>query len=223
MLIVQAMLTKSSAVNESNFRVAVLNRRNSEDRAAVDLAATSNQSSTFYHTSNWWNAMELVFGYKTKYLLVGDVRSSYCLLPLANVGNALIGRRLVSLPMTQFCGPIYNDIQALRTALKCSINMRSRASQAIAVRGRQELPANGIEPFARQDYYVNYWLDFRGKSQTDLWNDLDRGKQKAIRKAEKLGIEVETAVTNNSKGSAIPTHASHNESTWRASLSTLLD
>jgi hypothetical protein len=138
----------------------------------------------------WWDAMEGVFGYKTRYLLVGDVNSSYCLLPLANVGNILTGNRIISLPLTQFCGPIFNELEPLRIAIRAAVDMRSK-SEPLAIRGKHELPETGSIPLTRRDHYVDYWLDLRGKSQEEISNNFERNRRRALKKAEQLGVEVQ--------------------------------
>jgi serine/alanine adding enzyme len=173
-------------------RVTILDRRNSEDRQLLDRIASENPYSTIYHTSEWWDVLESVFGFTTRYILVGDFDSSHCLLPLANVKNILMGNRLVSLPMSQFGGPIYNSGEALKDAIKFAIQGRSKSSEVIVIKARQQLSSEADELLDRHDYYLDYWINLSKRSQDDLWKEKSRKTFRwNVRKAERSNVNVQ--------------------------------
>ena len=67
---------------------------------------------TFFHSSSWMRVLKETYNYKPIVFLFGDETNVFAILPIMEVNSILTGRRGVSLPFTDFCGPIFfnNDV-----------------------------------------------------------------------------------------------------------------
>ena len=161
------------------------------DRGTVDGICDTNPNATIYHTKYWWDLQEEVFGYKTFYIYVRS-DSRYCLLPLSGVRGLPTTSRLTSLPLTQFCGPLYSDYEMLDEAISSAISLRvEKGYSALVIKPRAELPASVNAHLESKRYYKDYWIDFRNRKLDAIWSRLAHGEKSWVRKAEKARVVVD--------------------------------
>ena len=152
---------------------------------------------TIYHTPAWRDAIISTYGYQPMYLGClegGDLRA---LLPLMHVRSWLTGRRLVSLPFANTCGPI--------GAPECVAGLLGRALDLSAELGvkaleiRTQADINPIEDprFTGVSYFITSIVKL-DSDPTKVWENFkDRNVRTEVRQAAKKGIEVRDAADLN--------------------------
>lgn len=162
-------------------------RRATEPSAGWRALAAAEGS--FYHLPEWPRVLADVFGFPVFYLEASVAGRVVGVLPLAQVRDLALRRRLVSLPFSYATGPVARD-EAVRGALV-------RAARALAADrgiGRVELKslaASGAVPegFVRAERYATYWVDLSA-GQDAVFAALHSSTRRSIRKAERDGAQL---------------------------------
>jgi hypothetical protein len=143
--------------------------------------------STVYHTPQWKQFLEKVFGYAPVYLFaLGDYDEIIGFLPLFWVKGLLSGTRLCSVPFGHVCGPLGSP--------KAKDLLVHHASELIVNGGAESLEVRGSvgSPlFRKVNSFSTFILDLE-KDPLRVWKRLDKGSVRwAINRAEKRGVRVE--------------------------------
>lgn len=172
-------------------RVAVLDASHDESiRGFLEASA----SATIYHTPEWRDALVATYGYQPLYLGYLDGAGLAGLMPMMYVKSWLTGRRLVSLPFANTCGPI-GPPAGLDAMLGKALDLR-RDLGAKAVEVRTQANLNPLEDsrFARLSYFVTSIVNLDADPDK-VWRGFkDRNVRTEVRQAAKKGIEVRDAV-----------------------------
>lgn len=139
----------------------------------------------FFHRRAWAEVLADAYGFTPTYLVASDGDRRVGLLPLMEVDSWLTGRRGASLPFTDDCAPLATTA-AVRDALHArALELgRDRRWTRLELRGGEANPAG---PAA-----VSYWqhtLELSG-DPADAWHWVDGAVRRAVRKAERSGLEV---------------------------------
>ena len=159
------------------------------DRAWDALAAT-HPGFTFFHSSAWAKVLHSTYGHEPVYHRFYRGEKLAAMLPMMEVRSALKGRRGVSLPFTDACGPLYfGQTDSSQAMLEHLVNTsRARNWKYFEVRGQgAPLP----ESSASLRFY-NHILDLNG-SPDDLLNQFASPVRRAIRKAGESGLATEVS------------------------------
>jgi hypothetical protein len=142
---------------------------------------------SIFHSAAWADVLEKAYGYEPCYFVKRDGSGLQGLLPMMEVNSWLTGRRGVSLPFTDECGPICADEQGFKSlAQRVTAYGRSRGWKYVEFRGGRKWMG---EAPASLGFYAHE-VDLTG-SEEQLFERVDASVRRAIRKAEREGVTVE--------------------------------
>ncbi len=151
---------------------------------------------TAFHTSAWARVLSRTYGHTPFYLKFTRAENVMGILPLMEVRSPLTGSRGVSLPFTDFCGPLVADHGVTKM-------IGEKLSELAAERRWRYIELRGIDPAifpnaCRSATFHAHTLSL-DHSPTELWDRLESSVRRAVRKAGREGVTVEFA----SNGSGI--------------------
>ena len=155
-----------------------------------DCLVLSHPSHNFFHRAAWARVLRKTYEHKPIYIRFGRERELVALVPLMEVASPFTGRRGVSLPFSDFCQPLMFDGWGQELLMESLLELgRKRKWQYFELRGgKGSLPATAV---AAERYY-GHKLDLTLGIE-HLFARFDSSVRRAIRKAEKSGINVEVS------------------------------
>lgn len=142
---------------------------------------------TFFHSSSWAAVLKNTYGFRPCYFTQEHDNRLEALLPMLEVDSWLTGRRGISLPFTDACGPACEDASSFRSLYKTAVRHGSvRQWKYLECRGGKELLSEATPSTS----YVNHLLPLVpdiGK----LHRAYAESVRRAIRKAEKSQVTIE--------------------------------
>lgn len=144
---------------------------------------------TVFHSREWAQVLSQTYGYEPLYVCRREQGRFRLLIPVMEVASRLTGRRGVSLPFTDFCDPLFEDLGELRAAVEEVLRLgRGRGWRRVELRSGEVLSGDA-KP---SSVYVGHNLDLRA-TEEELFSRLKGPVRTALRKAEKSGVEVDTS------------------------------
>jgi FemAB-related protein (PEP-CTERM system-associated) len=162
--------------------------------AGWSSALESQARGTFYLLPEWLELISRVYGYP---LLPLTTRNETGLvtgfLPLLLVQNRFTGRRLVSLPFSDYCPLLAENPACARELIDQALHLaHERRMDCLELRtGVHALLAERAD-FVAGELYVRWVLPLGADAQA-LWSQLRKPVQRQVRKAENLGVRVRVA------------------------------
>lgn len=148
---------------------------------------------TIYHTPEWRDAIASTYKYEPVYLgyLEGDRLLG--LMPLMYVKSWITGRRLVSLPFANACGPIGSPA-SVGAMIGKALDLRHHlGAKALEIRSQANLNPISDPRFTRLSYFVTSIVDLDGDPER-VWRSFkDKNLRTEVRQAAKKGIQVRDA------------------------------
>jgi hypothetical protein len=142
---------------------------------------------SFFHTTAWAKALTETYGFEPVYFIRKDSGLLHSVLPLMEVKSPLTGKRGVALPFTDTCDPLCPDksefFELFRNALELA---QARDWKYLEFRGGKSL-FNHTPPSLT---YYGHWVDVPADEE-GYFDQLKSPVRRAIRKAEKCGVQVE--------------------------------
>lgn len=153
-----------------------------------DLLPASDQVS-FFHTAGWAQMLSSTYGYKSLYFTITDKGRITGMMPVMEIKSFLTGKRGVSLPFTDMCGPVAKDQETFASLLKESAAFgRQSGWKHIEFRGgRKWLPH---EPASSLHLIHTLALEADEAEVSARFRPTIR---RNIRKAQKKGVTVRLA------------------------------
>jgi CelD/BcsL family acetyltransferase involved in cellulose biosynthesis len=149
---------------------------------------------TGFHTSSWAKVLCRTYNHVPFYFKFARAGDVVGLVPLLEVRSPLTGRRGVSLPFTDFCGPlIANPMVAGTVSRKLAQLAADRQWKHVELRGAELALFPSTMP-ASAFYAHELLLD---RSADRLWNGLASSVRRAIRKAGRSRMSVNMLTTRN--------------------------
>ncbi len=153
---------------------------------AWDQRVTAREDHTIFHHSAWARVLAETYGHQPFYLRISVHGVEAALVPLMEVNSPLTGRRGVSLPFSDFAGPLWSDPDQASVVYAALLELAaSRGWKHLEIRGGLIPPADA-KPFQTYD---SHRLDLR-QGTASIFNNLESSVRRAIRKSESSGIEV---------------------------------
>lgn len=141
----------------------------------------------FFHTTAWAKALTETYGYEPVYFVKKDLGMVHSALPLMEVNSPLTGKRAVALPFTDSCEPLCGDkiefFELFRNALELA---EAREWKYLEFRGGRSL-FNYTAPSLT---FYGHTVDIPAEEDA-YFEQLKSPVRRAIRKAEKSGVQVE--------------------------------
>lgn len=151
-----------------------------------DALTASHPLASFFHSSHWARVLQTSYGHQLHYLGEMDGEKPQGLLPILEVNSPWKGRRGVSLPFSDECGPLCFNGTSGRDILQHALELgRRRGWKHLELRG--DIP--GHPPPTRWVSHVGHEVDLT-VGVDRLFGGFESSVRRAIRKAEKTGLEV---------------------------------
>jgi CelD/BcsL family acetyltransferase involved in cellulose biosynthesis len=181
-----------NAAHDAYWNIEFLSR---DGEATWNDYVRMHQKANIFHTLEWRHVLESSFGYRTMYLLCKDSKGRIgAVLPLAYVNSFLTGRRLVSIPFSQYCGPLWTDDDALTYILSCLDNIRTATrSDYVLLKMKEQLPerVRNTFNFTQTNYFYQSNIPLEGTKE-EIWRRLHkRSIRHAVTRAQRWGVRVE--------------------------------
>lgn len=152
-----------------------------------DAFVTKHPQGTPFHLHFW---LKTIFqSYKMEphlYSIRNEQNSITAICPFFAVTTPLIGRRLISLPFSDNCGPLCTNADEENELLQQIITDFGSHVTCIEIRS----PLIGNDYYISDNFFKRHILDINSDSCTLLENTDKKTIQYSIRKAQKAGVEV---------------------------------
>jgi hypothetical protein len=161
-------------------------------QADWDARISGQSGISFFHGSAWAKVLAGTYGFAPRYFAVSRGQQLVALLPLMEVNSWLTGKRGVSLPFTDFCEPFAAKGTSLGPVVKEVLQYGRKCGwKHVEFRGFPGITSHlpGAEPSV--SFFTHQLKIF---SDTDfLFARFESSCRRAIRKAQKSGLTIETA------------------------------
>jgi len=140
---------------------------------------------TVFHTAEWARVLSETYGYRPGYYVEYDGENMSLIAPFMEVDSWLTGKRGVSLPFTDSCDFILRNGSKCDSVIDriCDIGQQ-RGWRYVETRGESVDPQESTSPT-----FYTHKLNLH-RSEAELFDSLSSSVRRAIRKAEKSGLEV---------------------------------
>jgi lipid II:glycine glycyltransferase (peptidoglycan interpeptide bridge formation enzyme) len=153
---------------------------------AWDAFVESHPKGTPYHMSGWLKAINETYPFKPASYVWRIENVILGIFPAFLVKNFLSGSRLISVPFSDYGGPLFSDESMAQKALQHLLQEYKEKTKSIEIRGN--VPDGS--GFVSLNYYKSHILDLQ-QGLPVLMKKIDkRTTQYSIRKAEKAGFEI---------------------------------
>ena len=146
-----------------------------------------------FHTAAWARVLHCSYGYRTDAICLTGTEKVSAIMPFAEINSSFTGRRGVCLPFTDECPAL----------LRADTNANEFVAQVLSVgmeRRWRTFDCHGFSGFGTETpaavEYLGHHLDL-SLGETALHASFSPGNRRAIRKAERCGMEVTTSTDVN--------------------------
>jgi CelD/BcsL family acetyltransferase involved in cellulose biosynthesis len=157
------------------------------DEHWIEFVSSKPQATIFHHPA-WLKPLAECYGFRPFVMAVCD--ASGCVLaglPIMEVHSRMTGRRWVSLPFTDYCPPLYDDLDALNQ-LTHDLAFLYQAGKAPKIEIRWQLPA--YPPIQSHPAYYLHTVKLASDPQV-VMKGFERTHRQNIGTAEKRGVHIE--------------------------------
>ena len=149
-----------------------------------DKEIAGHPDATIFHSSAWARVLGSTYGHKPKYLRLSANDEIMAMLPVMEVNSVVTGRRGVSLPFTDACGPLIFSQNEGATLLSMLSRMAAHNKwKSFEIRGGSA-PGPAAVPAMQ---FREHKLDLRDGKDA-LFENLESSVRRAIRKAERCDV-----------------------------------
>jgi hypothetical protein len=158
------------------------------DTLVEDFLKTSGQA-TVYHTPEWRDTLLSTYGYEPIYLGCMEGDRLAALMPMMLVQSWLTGRRLVSLPFSNVCGPI-GDASGTAPLVEEALRVyKARGAKALEIRTQPAVKKVDDDRFTGVGYFITSIVKLYPDPDR-VWKGFkDRNVRTEVRQALKKGVE----------------------------------
>ena len=151
-----------------------------------DELLLTNEQSTFFHTSAWARVLNETYKYKPLYFVKIENSKLSSLIPVMEIDSLLTGKRGVSLPFSDYCQPVSEDIESFREIIENQIRYGKEAYwKYIEWRGGQTY----FEGRPSASSYLLHILDL-AQDENEIISTFRNSTKRNIDKASRGGINV---------------------------------
>lgn len=159
--------------------------------AEWDRLVQTHPAAGFFHTSAWAKVLSTTYGHRPCYLHFVREGETLALVPLMEVQSCLTGRRGVSLPFTDRCGPLLFDETASPVVLDALSELaRNQKWRSFETRGGRLAGMSATPSVA----FYEHTLDLC-EIDAELKDRCKSSVRRAIRKAQGSGLTTEVSRT----------------------------
>jgi len=161
---------------------------------------STNPHASVYHLWEWGDVLNRTYDYRRHYLALQENGNTLGILPLIQIQSFLFGNRLVSLPFCEYGGALlidYSNKKLIKKSAKMLLGYARELPKKlnmdfIEFRQPSELVSSFLPSFGFTvlRHYVTFRIDLTQSEQV-LWKKLEKPTRRHVKKALKVGIEVE--------------------------------
>ncbi|MFC2088445.1 lipid II:glycine glycyltransferase FemX [Calditrichota bacterium] len=168
---------------------------NNEQMKAWDKFIESHPNSTGFHCSAWLRCVQLTYKYNcSPSVFMDDNNKIKGIFPFFEVNNIFRGKSIVSLPFSDYGGPLTTDPQVEIELLKNILSICKNQNKNLEIRGPIE---SHKELFVSYGYFKRHTIHLSSNPDEVKKNIDKRTIQYCIRKALKYGVEIKEDNTLN--------------------------
>ncbi|MDI6698999.1 MAG: GNAT family N-acetyltransferase [Candidatus Saccharicenans sp.] len=138
-----------------------------------------------FHTREWCQVLKLTYNLNPLYFAIYDEQKPTAIIPLIEINSLITGKRVVSLPFSDFCHPLIKEPDQLEEPVKGIINY-GVTQKCKYVEFRSSI---FFFPGKPSETYYTHNIDL-SKPSTDLWSSLRDSNRRNIKKAMRYGLKV---------------------------------
>lgn len=165
-----------------SLEITTIEERNAECDDFIQRAA----GARLCHTYAWTRMVEDTFGYKGHYLIARQNGQICGVLPLIHVRSRLFGNRLLSMPFSDYGGPVTTSAAATEALYHRAIAIAEEHG-CDSVELRNTIPLSH-DLYLRRDK-MSMYLPLAPNAQ-EVWETLRHKTRNRVRKAERSGLTV---------------------------------
>lgn len=145
----------------------------------------------FYYRRSWLELLSRLYGYSVYTLTSRAPDGSLAgFLPVMAIHSPLTGRRVVSLPFSDFCPPLVASDAAMQDLLEQTLALaREERARYVELRSGQIEALNGQPGLARNDLYTRWVIPLLADLQA-VWKQAKSSARGHVRKASRQGVKV---------------------------------
>lgn len=143
-----------------------------------------------FHTPEWLGALKATYGFTpTAYTTSEPGQPLHNGIVFCKVNSWATGARLVSVPFSDHCDPIVDDIDDLQCILRSLAQLqRAGGFRYVELRPLHEVCGQSSR-FVQSQEYVSHRVDLRPATE-ELFRNLHASERKRIRRAERSGVVI---------------------------------
>jgi serine/alanine adding enzyme len=168
----------------------------SNDDAALREFLRGSPQAGVYHTPEWREALVSAYGYIPIYLGAFEEDRLAAVLPMMEVSSWLTGRRLVSLPFSNVCGPIGGPGAPPELVGRAIEICRERGAGTVEIRTQADINPLADGRMSGVSYFITSIVDLDPDPDVVWKRFKDRNVRTEVRQAEKKGVEVRMGETD---------------------------
>jgi FemAB-related protein (PEP-CTERM system-associated) len=147
-----------------------------------------------YYSQNWLDLITNLYGYKSTLLTTKDASGRITgLLPLCSIQSLITGRRLVSLPFSDFCPLLAEDQESADALIDQAIHLaQEQKVKYMELRTGSDDMLAGRRDLVEGNMYVR-WLIPLYTDPDNIWSKLRKPVQHQVKKSHKKGVRIRIA------------------------------
>lgn len=139
---------------------------------------------SIFHSLEWSKVLQESYNYKPIYLINKLSNETTAILPFMSIKKFLAGKRLVSLPFSDYCEPLINKKDDFESLINFLISFCENENiESFEIRGGREYFKNVQSAYS----YYEHILEL-GREEKDILKNFNETTRRNIKKAVKEGI-----------------------------------
>lgn len=148
---------------------------------------------SFFHSTEWLKVLQSTYNYKPFYFVVKNKERLTAAVPSMMIESFLTGKRLVSLPFSDYCEPLISSEVNFNELLEEIIKLgSSKKAKYLELRGGNKF----FSDVEASTFDYNHNLDLT-PGEEKLFKNLSSNTKRNIKKAIREGVTVEISNSNN--------------------------
>lgn len=159
---------------------------NPMEASQLDKLLLFTKDYSFFHSTNWAKVIFETYGYKPFYFTLIRDYKIIVLIPLMEIKCFPLGRKVVSLPFSDYCESIIDEDIDYNDVFKALINFSKKCGwKYLEFRGTKFFPYS----FQASSWFYGHSLDLT-KNIDHIYKNFNNNTKRNIKKALEYGIEV---------------------------------
>jgi len=142
---------------------------------------------SIFHSSQWAKLLSNTYGYKPCYLVIEKEGRILAVVPMMIINSFITGRRIVSLPFTDFCKPLLTEDNSFNFIFDEIIKFGKKENLNY-IEFKDDNKQHNYDNSTTFQYRHKLILD---KTDEEMFSSFRKGTKSKIKKAIKEGVEVQ--------------------------------